>query len=190
MTTPDDRAPRRSLSKDLKDIWQVTGLLALVITFVTFGTSAVLSAVVEPATKVSDIVFGTWPLVISAAVLTLMIVRGTFKGNMSALVGSVYVAALVVFPYAVAQIAGVVDRYEDAPGMKQLDSWNILGQILRPVYGIIRYYLISFGIGRTLLAVLCGVFVAWALQYKLLPHAQRLIVRRATAAPSASNGNG
>lgn len=192
MSTPDDRTPRHSFFKDLQDIWQVAGLLALVITFVTFGTSAVLSAVIEPATTVSGIVFGTWPLVISATILTLMIMRGALRGDMPAMIGYVYVTAIVVFPYAIAHIAGVVDMYE-APEMGETSDWNIFGQLLNAmlsmVFGIIRYYLISFGAGRTLLAVLCGAFLAWALQYKLLPHAERLIAKRAATAPAVSKRN-
>lgn len=189
MATPGDRAPRRSFFKDLQDIWQVAGLLALVITFVTFGTSAVLSAVVEPATKVSSIVFGTWPLVISATILTLTIMRGGIRGDMPAMIGYIYITAIVVFPYMIAHMAGVVDFYE-RPEMPEISDWNIFGQILGAmlshVFGIVRYYFVSFGAARTLLAVLCGVFLAWALQYKLLPHAERLIASRAATAPDVS----
>jgi hypothetical protein len=192
MTTPDDTAPRRSLSKDLHDIWQVAGLLALVITFVTFGTSAVLSAVIEPATTVSGIVFGTWPLVISATVFTLMVMRGAFRKDLPPGPGYLYVFAIVVFPYIIAHVAGAVDLYESQE-MDEASDWNIFGQLLNAmlsmIFGIIRYYFISFGVGRTLLAVLCGVFLAWALQYKLLPHAERLIARRATTAPTVSKQN-
>jgi len=186
MSRSDDGSPRRSFLKDLQDIWQVAGLLALAITFVTFGSSAVLSAVIQPATTVSSIVFGTWPLVVSATILTLMIMRGALRGSMPAMIGYIYVTAIVVFPYAIGHIAGIVGRYE-APPVGESYDWNIFGQFVRAmlsqVVGIIRYYLISFGAGRTLLAVLCGVFFAWALQYKLLPHAGRLIARRATTTP-------
>ncbi len=163
-----------SIWGDLKKIWNRMSFVAFIVTLPTFTISAFISKLIEPAKTVGEVIALTWPLTFSATILFMLIIRRWFQeqGGFDRIMA---VCFLVVAPYLVALFFGatqIVDRRLAAPG------WIWL-QFLHPVhagtlaYDILLYYFSAYGIWRTISAVVCGAFLAWAYEKVLLPRAQK-----------------
>lgn len=170
---PDDQQTR-SLVQDLQDIWKAAGLLALALTFLALGVSGVLAAVFDPAIEVSHVIFGTWPFVISATLLFLMIMDGSLN-RMSAIVAVVSIFSLFAIPYIIANVAGAADWHGRTWESNQWGPAVVLEWFGQELFSILSYYYRTYGPVLTGQALVCALFLAWALQYKLLPHAHRIL---------------
>jgi hypothetical protein len=162
-----------SLWQDLKDIWEKAKLLALIILVPTLTFSGILMLALEPVQPVITVIFGTWPLVLSFMILFMMVLRKSFD-HMSGQEKILAIGACLVVPYLIAYFTGATG-YGDLRA-EETKSWI---QLLHPAHllllavNIVVYYLSAFGIARTINALLCGGFLAWAFQIKLLPHVHR-----------------
>jgi hypothetical protein len=169
-----------SLVKDLKDIWSKATLLSSIIALPPLTLSAVVTFALEPVNPLLTVVFGTWPLVASATVLIMLIMRRSFA-DMSGAEKLYAVGACLVVPYLIAYFFGATG-YGDLRG-ESTKSWL---QLLHPAHlmilvaNIVFYYFSAFGIVRSALAALCGGLLAWAFQIKLLPHVRRSTVEAST----------
>jgi hypothetical protein len=166
-----------SLWLDLKDIWSKGTLLASIIALPHLSVSAAVTLALQPIDPLKEVVFGTWPLVASATILIMMIIRRSFADMTDAEMFWAVAACLAV-PYLIAYFSGAAG-YADPRG-ETTKSWV---QLLHPahlfwlVVNIASYYFSAFGLIRTGLAIVCGGFLAWAFQIKLLPHVQRLTAK-------------
>ncbi len=166
-----------SLVEDLKDIWSKAALLSTVIALPALTLSAVVTLALEPVNPFLTVLFGTWPLVASATILIMMIMRRSFA-DMSGAEKLYSIGACLVVPYLIAYFFGATG-YGDLRG-EETRSWL---QLLHPAHlmllvaNIVVYYFSAFGIVRAASAALCGGFLAWAFQIKLLPHVRRLTVK-------------
>lgn len=166
-----------SLLQDLKDIWGKATLLASILSLPALTVPALATWALEPVDPVLKIIFGTWPLVASATILTMLIIRRSFA-DMDGAEKFWTIAACVTVPYLIAYFFGAAG-YGDLRGAST-KSWV---QLLHPAHliglvaNIVFYYFSAFGMVRTGSAVACGGFLAWAFQIKLLPHVQRLAVK-------------
>lgn len=166
-----EQAQQSSLWQDLKDIWSKATLLASIIALPPLSVSAVVTLAFQPIDPLRQIVFGTWPLVASATILIMLIIRRSFA-DMGGAEKFWTILGCVAVPYLIAYFFGAAGDLRS--GITK--SWV---QVLHPahllglVFNIVTYYLSAFGLVRTGLAIVCGGFFAWALQIKLLPHVRR-----------------
>lgn len=159
-----------SLWTDMVEVWEKAGKIAGLITLPTLSVAAVFNKVMEPVLSFWAVIVLTWPLVISATIIALLFWRGDIA-NKSGIVGWVYICAALLFPYAIANIAGVAGPL---PQLPDVSGWpapfdtipNLLNQIG-------HYYFSAYGASRTVSAVVCGVFLAWVFHKKLLPRIRR-----------------
>jgi hypothetical protein len=166
-----------SLLEDLKDIWSKAALLAFFFALPALTLSAIVTLALEPVNPLLTVIFGTWPLVASATVLIMMIMRRSFA-DMSGADKFYAIAACLVVPYLIAYFFGATG-YGDLRS-ETTTSWIELlhpAHLLILVVNIVVYYLSAFGLARMASAIVCGGFLAWAFQIKLLPHVQRLTVK-------------
>ena len=166
-----------SLAEDLKDIWSKATLLSSIILLPPLTLSAVVTLALEPVDPLLTVLFGTWPLVASATILIMLIMRRSFA-DMSGAEKLYAIGACLVVPYLIAYFFGATG-YGDLRG-ESTGSWLQLlhpAHLLMLVANIVVYYFSAFGIVRLASAVVCGGFLAWAFQIKLLPHVRRLTVK-------------
>ena len=183
MIARDNSPQQRTLLQDLKDIWRAAGFLALTLTFLALGVSGALAAAFAPAIDLSKVVFGTWPFVISLTVLFLMIMRGSF-GNMSGPVGWFTIFVVFAGPYIIARIAGAAEWHGRRWTPTNTGIAAFFESMFQELISILRYYFVTYGPVLTMQALACALFLAWALQYKLLPHARRILQTPAPLSPS------
>jgi hypothetical protein len=183
MIARDDSPQQRALLQDLKDIWRAAGFLAVALTFLALGVSGALAAAFAPAVDLSKVVFGTWPFVISMTLLFLLIMRGSFR-NMSGPVGWLTIFVIFTSPYVIAHMTGVAKWHGRTWESTNTGIAALFESIIQHVFSILRYYFVTYGPILTMQAVACAFFLAWALQYKLLPHAQRILQAPAPPSPS------
>jgi hypothetical protein len=166
-----------SLFEDLKDIWSKATLLAFFFALPALTLSAIVTLALEPINPLLTVIFGTWPLVASATILIMMMLRRSFTGMSDA--NKLYaIGACLVVPYLIAYFFGATG-YGDLRG-ETTRSWIQLlhpAHLLMLVINIVVYYLSAFGIVRTAASIVCGGFLAWAFQIKLLPHVRCLTVK-------------
>jgi hypothetical protein len=166
-----EQAQQPSLWRDLKDIWSKATLLATIIALPPLSLSALVTLALQPIDPLKQIVFGTWPLVASATILIMLIIRRSFADMDTGEKFWTILGCLAV-PYLIAYYFGAAGdlRSEITKSwMQVLHPAHLLGLVVN----IATYYLSAFGLVRTGLAIVCGGFFAWALQIKLLPHVQR-----------------
>lgn len=166
-----------TLGKDLKDIWSKTGTLATVVTFPSMSLTAVIAQLLEPYRSLGEIIVLTAPLVCSATILAMMVMRGSFKGTTDN--EKVWtVAGIIIIPYVIAFFLGAATKIGDQyTTVERWSDYNPVFMFLKFAVGILVYYFSSYGFMRTLTSVLCGCFIAWVFEKKLLPRVRRLEVR-------------
>jgi hypothetical protein len=166
---------RPSLFEDLRDIWSKATFLSMLFTLPTLTLSGTISTLyIEPISKFKEVVFGTWPLVLSALLLAMMLFRGSLR-FMNGLDRIWSVGACIVLPYLAAYFFGEAG-YRDIRGGMTPD-WHLLflpNHLIMAMANIASYYFSDIGIVRTVSAVAAGTFLAWAYQFKLLPHVRRM----------------
>jgi hypothetical protein len=180
---PDFPSEREGLWSDLKDVWEKAKTLSLILTAVTALFSGSLTLLLGELNSLAsvapliEIVFGTWPVVISAAILFLMIFRNGFE-DMGGGERIMAISACVAGPYLIAYYFGA-SGYDDVRG-PVTTSWM---QLFHPahlvwfVINIILHYISLDRLPNTIGAVLSGGFFAWAFEFKLLPHVERLTAK-------------
>lgn len=174
-TDPGKAAPASSLWSDLKDIWTKAGTVAAIITLPTLTFAGLLNKLIEPVRPIGEIILLTWPLVISATLLAMLIFRGSLRGKPD-IEKLLIIIALIMWPYLIAYFLGVADTLDARA--TEVDSWtdyHPVALVSRFALGILVYYFTAFGIVRIASAVVCGVFLAWAFEKKILPHLRRAL---------------
>jgi hypothetical protein len=160
-----------SLWADIVDVWEKAGKTASIITLPTLSVAAVFNKLMEPVLSFWEVIVLSWPLVISATIIALLFWRGDI-GNKSGFVGSFYILVALLFPYAIANIAGVEGPLPNLPEASSGSSpFNI---IPNTIVQIVYYYFGAYGLSRTFSGVICGVFLAWVFHKKLLPRVRAL----------------
>ena len=180
---PDTPSKREGLCSDLKDVWEKAKTLSLILIALTGFFSGSFTLFLEqinplaPVAPIIQIVFGTWPVVISAAILCIIIFRKGFE-DMGIPERIIAISAWVAGPYLIAYYFGA-SGYEDVRG-PTTTSWV---QLLHPahliwfVINIILFYVSPERLPNTIGAVLSGGFFAWAFEFKLLPHVERMTAK-------------
>jgi hypothetical protein len=158
-----DAAKQGSLWADLVDVWEKAGKTAGIITLPALSLTAIVNKALEPVLSFWAIIVLTWPLVISAMVIALIFWR---DDGQSAAIGGMKVFAAIVVPFAIAQIAGVAPPLPYAPDGGSSFPFSLIEQIF-------GYYFSAYGLPRTISAAICGVFLAWVFQKKLIPRIRR-----------------
>jgi hypothetical protein len=175
MTETDEVNRARSLWNDLKDIWSKATMISACVTIPTLGVAGLANYVVDPVRPLYDVLALSWPLVISATVLVMLIMRGSFS-RMEGLGVFWSLVAIVIGPYLIAFLLGVTG-FADPRLIK--DHWSGWIELLSPgkavmiVYNIGEFYLSAYGLWRIIVALICGGFLAWVFQHKILPYAVR-----------------
>lgn len=160
---------------DIKDIWSKASLLAFIVTLPTFAFATWFNHFIQPAKDLYEIIALTWPAVCSATIFFMMVMRRWFSdkegaGIFWALVG------LIVAPYVIAALLGateLVDRRVATPGIGWLQFLHP-AHALKLAVDIVLYYFSAYGIWKSISAVACGAFLAWAYEKKILPRARSL----------------
>jgi len=163
-----------SLRQDLADIWKAAGFVALALTFLTLGVSGVLAAITAPAVDISIVVFGTWPFVLSLTVFFLLCVRGTFL-ELNPLQSLMTVFFLFLIPYGIAIAVGVAKWHGQTYVNDDYGAAAAVKYAFHEIYYVISYYYRTYGPSLTAQALACSIFLAWAIQFKILPHAERVL---------------
>jgi hypothetical protein len=159
-----------SLLKDLKDIWTKSSTLASCVSIPVLGVNAVVNNLIDPYKKIGEILVLTAPLCCSVTIIAMLFMRGSFKGQSDWYAFYSICAALIV-PYIVALFFGAASANIEKTFVT-VDHWTgyfphvMIGKF---AMGILFYYFFAYGLARTTSSVICGCFIAWVFQYKLLP---------------------
>jgi branched-subunit amino acid ABC-type transport system permease component len=160
------------LMEDLKDIWSKSGKVAACASLSLLGVNAVISGLLEPSSKIDEIIALTVPLACSATIIALLVMRGYFKEKKNFEPVLAIIAAIIV-PFIIAELFGAVSLHEVeyfyAPSSD--NALDNLPQIVGLGFGlgIFSYYFSSYGLARTLSSIICGCLIAWVLQKTLPP---------------------
>jgi hypothetical protein len=176
VTETNEATPAQSLWNDFKDIWSKATLISACVTIPTLGVAGMANHVVDPVRPLYDALVLSWPLVISATILVMLFLRGSFS-RMEGLGIFWALMAIVIGPYLIAFLLGVTG-FTDPRLIK--DHWSGWIELLSPgkavmiVYNIREFYFSAYGLWRVVVALACGSFLAWVFQYKILPYVARL----------------
>jgi hypothetical protein len=164
-----------SVFKDLKDIWTKTGTLASCISIPVLGVNAVVNSAIDPYRQIAQIFLLTAPLCCSVTIVAMLWMRGSFKG-MRDLEAAWIIFGALIFPYFIAFFLGAARSIDDK--YTTVDNWagyNPIMIAMKFAMGILVYYFSTYGLARSISSVICGCFLAWVFEYKLLPRIRRKI---------------
>jgi hypothetical protein len=174
-----------SLWSDIVEVWDKAGKAAGLFTLPTLTLSAVFTKMAEPVLSFWAVIVTTWPLVISVWIIALLFWRGDV-GNKSGCVGWFYIFCALLFPYVIANIAGVTGPL---PTLSQHSNWPApFNAFPDTMVQIVQYYFGAYGFSRTVSAVICGVFLAWVFHKKLLPRVRAQAPAAAAPTPPPPTG--
>jgi hypothetical protein len=188
---------RTSVFADLKDIGSKFGVLATVIALFTTGVSTCITSLLQPYYTVGQVILLNVPMVASATILAMIVMRRPHAQATFWQVLWVVVAAIVI-PYSIAWLfglAGAVNPNLQAagpdctlgrgclqPGPLQRDPGaGSLLQYLHPlralmlIVDILLHYFSPARLPNTLSALASGIFIAWVFEFRLLPRVRKIV---------------
>jgi hypothetical protein len=188
---------RTSVFADLKDISGKFGILATVITLFMTGVSSCITSLLQPYYTVGQVILLNVPMVASATILAMMVMRRAHTQTTSWEVLWIVVAAIVI-PYSIAWLFGLAGAV--SPNLQAVGPGCTLGrgclqpgplprdpgagslvQYLHPLRAlmlmidILLHYVSPARLPSTLSALASGIFIAWVFEFRLLPRVRKIV---------------
>jgi hypothetical protein len=91
------------------------------------------------------------------------------------------IAAALIIPYIVAFCLGAATQIDAK--FTTVDHWtgyNPIVMAMKFAMGVLFYYFSAYGLARSVSSAICGCFIAWVFEYKLLPRIRRQLESRKT----------
>lgn len=142
--------------------------LHLGVSVLTLGINPVANRLLDPYRTIGEMVMLTAPLTVSAAVVTALVLGGSFS-KMAAAGKLITLVTAVLAPYLIAEYFGLV------AGSPQVGSGWALLQYARPdkavflILSILQHYFSLYGLAKTLSSVACGGYLGWVWMKTIAP---------------------
>ena len=175
MTVVQGKPATRTSGRAVEHFEEISKGASLVHLAIAIGTnvlSQVVAETLEPYRKIGEIALLTLPLTAAAAIISAMVLRGSFAQLRGGERLYVFVPAILL-PYLIAAAFGLV-----APVVPVNSWWDVLrffNPTVAPVLmvSVVSYYFSAYGFTRLVLSIICGFYLAWVWERKLRPLLRR-----------------